>query len=389
MQTPLEQITSWLVAPDTVGDPTELFDELATRLSAAGAVLTRMSASLMTKHPDVFGKQLIWARGKGARAVLRSHAIMASAMYHNSPVAYVRRERRKLRARLEDRPAAELEYDLYRELQASGATDYVVLPMPFRAGLTSFLSFATDRPGGFSDEEIALFEAIVPPLSLRWELESATYSLQTLLSAYLGGNAAQRVLAGEFKRRTGSVIDAVIWTSDLRLFTTFMDRHPVDDVLNLLDDYFHCVAAPVAAHGGEVLKFIGDAVLAVFPIADGGEADACQRSLLAARDARGALDEVNARRVERGDERFDFGVGLHRGQVVYGNIGVEGRLDFTVIGQAVNVACRVEALTKQLDAPILLTAAFVEAAADPEVRSVGKHTIRGVSEPMALFALEP
>ncbi len=363
-----------------------LFDQLVSRLRDAGVDVQRASASLMTKHPDVFGKQLIWVRGRGARAVLRSHEVMASAMYQKSPVATVRRNKQSLRARL-DGPAESLEYDLLRDLKADGATDYFIAPMPFRSGLHSFISWSTDRPGGFTATELELLDSIIPAVSLRWELESATYATETLLSTYLGDNAAKRVLDGEFKRRSGTPIEAVIWTADLRGFTTMVDERPIDDVLLALDEYFSCVAAPIAPHGGEVLKFIGDAVLAVFPIAGDGIGEVCARALASVRDALNRQREINRDRAERDDPPIRFGLALHVGEVVYGNIGVAGRLDFTVVGRAVNEACRVEAMTKELDTPVLLTGAFVDAAHCPDVVSIGEHAITGVKEPIRLYGL--
>jgi adenylate cyclase len=380
-------IIEWLLAPATASGPVEIFDELARRLSEGGLELHRGSASLMTKHPDVFGKQLIWVRGKGTRAVLRSHAIIASAMYMDSPVAYVRREQRKLRARL-DGPADELRYEIYRELQQAGATDYIIFPMPFRSGLTSMVSWTTDRPEGFRDDELELLESLVPALSLRWELESATYSLETLLSTYLGANAASRVLAGEFKRRTGSRIHAVIWASDLRGFTTMIYGRPMEEVLRSLDEYFDCAAEPVARHGGEVLKFIGDAVLAVFPIGDEDPAKVCARALAAVADAQSRLVEVNTSRADRGEAPLRFGTALHVGEVIYGNIGVTGRLDFTAIGRAVNEVCRVETMTKALDEPVLLSRSFVEVAGTDSAESRGVHNVSDVGE-VELFAPVP
>lgn len=381
------QLKEWLLAATTIEDPIALFDQLATRLSQAGLPVERASASLMTKHPEVFGRQLIWMRGKGAHAVERSHEYIESTLYQNTPVAQVRRTREKVRVRLE-RPAGELEYPVLGELKQLGLTDYVAFPMLFRSGLVSFVSWATERPGGFRDDELEVLEQIVPALSLRWELECTNYALAMLLSTYLGGNAAARVLGGEFKRRTGSRLEAVIWSCDLRGFTGFVDREPIDEVLRTLDEYFSCVAAPVGAQGGEVLKFIGDAVLAVFPIA-GDAREACARSLRAADAACQAAEAVNRARQERGADPIRFGLGLHVGEVVYGNIGVEGRLDFTVIGRAVNEVSRVESLTKELARSVLLTSAFVAASGTERAVSVGTHAMRGVSEPIELFALTP
>jgi len=384
----LDRITRWLVAPTTVAGPEQVFGELADRLCAAGLELQRASASLMTKHPDVFGRQLIWTRGEGAHSLLRSHEVIASAAYQASPVAFVRRERRPLRARL-DGPAEDLGYAVMRELKAAGLTDYFITPMPFRSGVVSFVSWATDRPGGFRDEELALLQGIVPALSLRWELASATYALESLLSTYLGDNAAARVLGGEFKRRTGSRIRAVIWATDLRGFTTMVDEQPIDDALSTLDEYFSCVAAPVARHGGEVLKYVGDAVLAVFPIGDESPREVGARALRALDDALATQAEVNADRAARGETPIRFGLALHVGEVVYGNIGVAGRLDFTVVGRAVNEVCRVEEATKEIGTPVLLTETFVELVEADHVAFVSEQVLPGVRASIRLYTLDP
>lgn len=257
----------------------------------------------------------------------------------------------------------------------------------FRSGMRSFVSWATDRPGGFRDDDVALIDAVVPAFSLRLELESATFAVESLLSTYLGRDAAARVLGGEFKRGSGSRIQAVIWTADLRGFTVLVDEHGVEEAMQTLDEYFGCVAAPIGAHGGEILKFVGDAVLAVFPIGDEPARAVCARALAALDDATAARVAVDDARAARGRGPLRFGIALHVGEVFYGNIGVPGRLDFTVIGPAVNEACRVEEMTKQLGTPILATDAFVRAAETDRATPVGEHAIAGVAAPIRLHAL--
>jgi adenylate cyclase len=191
------------------------------------------------------------------------------------------------------------------------------------------------------------------------------------------------VLQGAFRRGEGECIDAVIWVCDLRGFTTLVDGAPIHEVLPTLDRYFECVADPIAARGGEVLKFIGDAVLAIFV-----DATRPQQALDAVTDSFAALDRLNAEQAASGRPSLSFGVALHVGAVTYGNIGGTGRLDFTVIGKAVNEVTRVESLCKTLGCRLLLTDAFARACGRADLRSLGRHPLRGVTEAPELFTLD-
>lgn len=214
---------------------------------------------------------------------------------------------------------------------------------------------------------------------------SRVYDAQaSLLSTYLGGNAAKRVLAGAFQRGRGEKIEAVIWSCDLRGFTSRADQQPVDEVLRDLDEYFAVVTEPIHVAGGEVLKFVGDAILAVFPFEVLG-GSACRAAFGAAKRAVAAGRERNAARAAEGRGEIHFGIGLHVGEVMYGNIGAERRLDFTVIGAAVNEACRLEGLSKDLGVQVVMSASVARELDAEPLLALGKHALRGVATPMDVF----
>jgi adenylate cyclase len=218
-------------------------------------------------------------------------------------------------------------------MRAKGCTDYVLLRLWSDGGPNNAVSFCSGAEGGFRDAELALLESLLPALALRVDLEVARFATRALLRTYLGRNASERVLAGAFRRGSGERLDAVIWLSDLRGFTERVDQSPLPLVLDALNSYFTCVADTIVAHGGEVLKFIGDAVLAVFPLADDPKG-ACRAALDAAERAFAQLEAANEERAANGLDALRIGVVLHCGEVMYGNIGATDRLDFTVIGSA-------------------------------------------------------
>ncbi len=376
------ELAKWLSASETVGEPEAIFNELNERLLSAGMQLHRASCGLSTMHPEVFAKQLIWEVEKGAYGVLRSHEIIDSEVYRQSPPAYVTYQQKKLHLSLEG-PRDQMEYEICRELKQLGATDYLILPMPFRNGINSFISWSTTISGGFGSDEVELLEAIVPWISLRLELESARFATSSLLRTYLGENAAHRVLSGEFKKGSGEMIHAVIWSCDLRGFTERVDSNPLEVVLHDLDQYFSFVAKPIMENGGEVLKYIGDAVLGVFPFIN-GEVTACTNALRAAAQAFLSKKEQSA----LCHSEIQFGVALHVGKVMFGNIGAEGRLDFTVIGSAVNEVCRVEAMCKDLGQELIVTQSFIDAAQRDDATSLGTYKLRGVEDQHELYTFD-
>jgi adenylate cyclase len=368
-------IIDWLIqgAPN---DPLALIDALVERLAAAGVRLVRLRLGLNTMHPEVAAVGPTWIRGLGSTRDPVTHRFVERARASGKqPIPQINDGIvDELHLPLDDANLAE--YPVLAEMRARGHTDYFIQLLEFEKR-RSFVAWSSDAPGGFSDGELAVLRAIRPFLCLRSELVSAYEVTHQLLQVYLGQNAARRVLAGAFRRGQGEQIRAVIWICDVRGFTTWVDGAPVGEVLPQLDAHFERVARPITDGGGEILKFIGDALLAIFPIGD-DQSDACRRALAAADLALAAV---------AADGRLGMGIGLHLGDVVYGNIGASDRLDFTVIGGAVNEVSRVESLCKELEVPLLCTAAFARALGGAQLKSLGRHGLRGVAEPAELFTL--
>ena len=378
----VQALHRWLMDEPHDDDSAGFMRAFAARLTAAGIPLWRVSYALRTMHPEVLWRTVQWhAHGE---LVVRDqpHTRLDDDFYKKSPVALVREAGTPVRVRL---LAGDLPFPVCYDLRDAGGTDYYVQALPFTNGQIGYVSLATDAPEGFSDAALETLESIRPFLARRLELESAYYATRALLDVYLGKNAARRVFAGAFQRGKGELIDAAIWFSDMRDFTALTDGTPPARVVEVLDDYFDAVASAIAEHGGEVLKFIGDAVLAIFPI--GGDARAaCRHALKAADQALASLARVNEARAARGEDPVAIGVALHRGMVMYGNIGARDRLDFTVISAAVNEAARLESLCKTLKTPLALSAAFAEAAEADDVVDLGEHELKGVKAKLRVFA---
>jgi adenylate cyclase len=367
--------------------PLEEFEQLmiglVEKLIAMGVPLWRCSTTLLPLHPDVFARRILWTRDHGCRVFDLSHEFVSSVAPGVTAVFDIKAGSDTIRRRL-DVPKEQIPWAELQDMSDQGGTDYIVMPLMFSDGRRSSFSCATDRPGGFTENDLELLEETALPLALRVELASAHIATSSLLNVYLGPNAAKRVLTGAFRRGGGELVEAVIWYCDLRGFTSLVDARPVADVVPILDRYFESVAGPVSDNGGEILKFIGDAMLAVFRIEPNMPTDEpCARALAAAETALAALTELNVTL----DTSLAIGVALHVGEVMYGNIGARNRLDFTVIGRAVNEACRVEALCKELGVALLVTSSFVAAHPASGVVSLGDYTLRGVARPHELFTL--
>lgn len=383
-------LSAWLLSPDSRRLKFEdLFIGLAQRLQAAGLPIWRMTTSLRTQHPEVFVLNLSWRRDQPLESHLRPWSLMERAVYQESPIVLLHRHQAdRLRCRLQG-PEADLRFNICQELAAAGGSDYLIHALDYSDGQRSYLSFATDHPLGFLPEQLALLDELVPLLALRNELAAQRFATECLLRVYLGPHAAVRVLDGRFHRGQAETLRAVIWFSDMRGFTALSDRIGPERLVGVLDRFFDAVVEPLSAHGGEVLKFIGDAVLAIFPLpADAAEkqvADICQAALDA---AEAALAGVTALAGSL-NEPLAAGIGLHLGSLTFGNVGATERLDFTVIGASVNEASRVEGLCKDLGQPLLLTEDFARALAVNRAKalySFGRQQLRGVSRPIEIFA---
>ena len=245
------------------------------------------------------------------------------------------------------------------------------------------MSWTTTRPGGFGEDDIAALEAVRLPLARLAEVHALRRVAATLLSTYVGHDAGERILQGRIRRGDIERIDAVILLADLRDFTSLSNRLAGEAVIALLNGYFDAVVPALAAHGGEVLKFMGDGVLGIFPAAAGPGA-ACREALAAVAEADAALGALNARRAEDGEPALRYGLALHLGEVLYGNIGSAGRLDFTAIGPAVNLTARLERLARDLGRTVVVSAAFAARCPAPLI-ALGRHELRGFAEPETVF----
>jgi len=349
-------VIRWLMTDGRrITDPKGFLENFAMRLIEAGVDVSRITTGVPVLHPQLYSYSGLWERRKGVTERLYRVDASQDAILTNSPIknAY---EGRSFRSRL-TAPAAEREFPILTELRCTGMTDYVVLPVPFSDGTNKALSLATARDGGFSGDELNLFEAMTPAVASNLEIQALRRMARTLLDTYVGRQSGGRVLAGQIRRGMGETIRAVIWLSDLRGFTSLSESLPRDELIELLNQYFGPMCNAVEANGGEVLKFIGDAVLAIFPVEDDAVA-ASRNALGAVRVAKAAVNKENERRGSAGRPRIRYGLALHVGDVMYGNIGGDARLDFTVIGPAVNLTSRIESMCKNLDRSPLLSAEF-------------------------------
>jgi len=382
-------LVNWLVRDAWKAKSTvEQVEALANALAQAGFPLSSMRLFVRTLNPQLFARFYAWRRE--VEEVVENEATHAGArseQYLNSPFALIIKGEGGLRRRLEGSDPL-LDFPILEDLFKEGATDYVAVPLSFSDGQINVLTLVSDEPGGFTTDQLGNLYEILPNLGRLLEAHAQRISSLTLLKTYLGRNAGERVSNGLVKRGDGEELHAVIWFSDLRQSTTMADTMSREDYLAVLNQYFDCVVGSIIDNGGEVLKFIGDAVLAIFPIENPLDIhpDACASALLAVRAADEQITEVNLSRREEGQNSLNFGTALHRGTITYGNVGTEQRLDFTVIGPAVNEAARIEDLCKTLDKPVLMSSAFAKGATGAVI-SLGEHPLRGVKDPQEIFGL--
>jgi adenylate cyclase len=364
-----------------------MIGEFGARLIAAGLPAARIQVGTRTLHPQLFAIGYLWHRGEAeAQEIQRGHEISTAAIYLNSPVKAIHEGVPEIRRRLVG-PDAVLDFPIMQELQQEGLTDVVLLPLRSSGKRPNSFSLATDRPGGFADRDLMIIRRLMPVLSLVLDIKQTKRTAGMLLEVYLGRNAGRRVLEGRIKRGDVDSIAAALWYCDLRSFTAITEGMSPQDVVLLLNDYFDCMSGPVHRHDGEVLKFIGDGFLAIFPIKDDLDRDrACNTALKAALESLEALKELNERRQAAGKQPLEVGIALHIGSVMYGNVGAAERLDFTITGPAVNLVSRIESLCRDLHYPLLTSAQFASPCGST-LRSIGLHRLRGVAAPQEIYTL--
>jgi adenylate cyclase len=377
-------ISEWLAEEALQhSEPAALYAELCQRLRGIGMPILRGQVAFRILHPLYDATSIVWTADKGAVVSLFRpdddgqerfrHSLFGHALAHRLPI---------LRRRLTGETAL-LDFAELEEFRALGGADYLLFLVAFdRTEKTGIIcSWLGDRAAGFTDGEIVQLRRITRELGIAMKARIERSVAHNVAHAYLGRRAGEAVLNGLIRRGDGEKITAALWYSDLRNSTALADRLSAEDFLKLLGRYFEMTAAAVLDNGGEVASLIGDAVLGLFRV-DEHPGEACWRALEAAREARRRLGVADPTT----NLPIDFGVALHLGQVIHGNVGVPERLQFTVVGAAVNEVVRVQDLTKQVNHPVLATAPFAAAVPGPW-QPVGEHVLRGFETPMPVLAM--
>jgi len=399
-QSDIERIVAWLIESGLGGaEETDLLNGFCDRCRRAGLDLSRAGVVIDTLHPIYEGRIFRWRNdGVEESSVIQygstSAGEAAAAWQRTAFYHLLTTGADEVRRRIgHGEPAEFLHLD---RLQAEGETDYVAFVQRFASGGIIgemdcvYSSWTTRRPSGFRDPELEVLRRLMPTLALTMKCASLTRIAGTLVEVYLGRDAGQRVLRGRISRGVADRIGAVLWFSDLRGYTSITDTAPPDEIIPLLNDYAEAVISAIHDASGEVLKLIGDGTLAIFRADD--PPDACRCALQAEANLRARIQTLNERRTTEGRPVTSVYIGLHIGEVFYGNIGSDDRLDFTVVGPAVNEVSRIASLCRSVDRNVVLSSDFVAATPEPErshLVSVGRYALRGVGRAQELFTLDP
>jgi adenylate cyclase len=372
------EIAFWLIGPARQrGTPEEIVGGLAARLVAAGIPLRRVRIGQSVANPLISAWGVIWTSGGEAERYTVPRGMLATDSYRGSPIERVVVSRTSFHHSLEQL-VEKRDHPVLFELAAAGSTDYLALPLKYGDGSVQVGAFTTDRPGGFSDREVALIEALAPAIAAALEPAAMRHSMASLLEVYLGAGPADRIGKGAFRRGQTTEIEAAVLVTDLRDFTGLSERLPPEDLLESLGSYFEVVVDAVRSEGGDVLKFVGDGVLSVFSAEEHGRDDACMR---AARSITHAFGQPAV-------SEKPFVAAMHVGPVVYGNIGSLDRLDFTVVGPTVNYLSRLESAAKLLDRKAVCSKEVASVLPSDMTRDLGRHTLKGFADPQAVFELK-
>ena len=397
----INELHLWAVHEGLRRTPTAtLFGDFCRRLVAAGVPLWRAFAGMRTLHPQWAGYTYTWWRDRDeVNPAQRERGEVYERDIRDSPYAYLRdvAAGRDLPLRLRRRltgSESQRDFPFLEELANSGATDYVAQLIPVGMVTEAFpdsgigFSFATNHPEGFGENDLRLIQAVLPAVALAIVSDAEHTIAAGLLAAYLGDDAGRRVHAGVVERGSVESIQAVLWYADVRGFTSLADATVGPVLVEMLDDIFETLTAALRPHGAQVLKFLGDGMLASFAFVDATRDETCGRALDATAEAMHSLDRLNVDRAQMGKPIATVDLALHLGEVLYGNVGAVDRLDFTVIGPAVNEVARIETLCEPLDRKVLISAALATAIRDrTRLEPLGAHALRGVREAKEIFAL--
>ena len=383
-------MTHWLLEEGwKFSNKKEFTRELGEAFNKANIPVSRIRLSIRLLHPQVMGFSYTWEDHKEEVDYFEAtHEMRETDMYKDSPFAAIFDDGAgAIRRPLFD-PKCPMDYPVLPDLFEEGFTDYVALPIIFSDGRRSAITISSKAKGGLTTEQLSLIYDCLGALSRIVENHALKHTASVLLETYLGKETGNQVLSGKVKRGDGQRIRSIIWFSDLRQSTTLAEEMDNDDFLQLLNTYFECTAGAVLDHGGEVLRYIGDAVLAIFPL---GETNKCSMTHEAAKNAETAartafqrMSELNERQREKNGPEISSGIGLHVGEVMYGNIGTHTRLEFSVIGSSANEAARLENMTKELNVPVIVSNQFSQLHGG-NWRSLGSYDLKGFARKRELF----
>ena len=392
----ISPISEWLIAQSLdETDVVELFDGMCKKMIGVGIPINRARLIWPTLHPLFQAETVVWDIGKESYLDQFAHQDNESDAWKRSTLKYFLDNNLDIMRRELQGPNELVDFEMLQDLKDEGVTDYVVLGTELRGASFKFnegmrnqrvlITWASDRPGGFSADDLWALQKIHKRFAVTCKVMIQSRIADNIATTYLGKRAGERVRNGQIRRGDGEETTAIVWYSDLRNSTSLAETMKPDKYFSLLNSYFMSTAQPVVEHGGEILDFIGDAVLGIFPFeGEGQKKQAAEAACDAIRSALEYAKTCNEERIEAGMEKFNFGIGINEGSVRFGNIGIPTRLAFSVIGPTVNEVARIETMTKSLQQPVLAGEKFARLLPD-KWKTVGKHKLEGVLEPVELF----
>lgn len=382
----IERLNSWMMTTGRCSDdPIKIVSYFCNTLIDSGVPLWRVNIGQRFANPLLIAWGIIWTP-EGTETYDVTHARMLTDGYIGSSFEYVFENQRPLHKSLRGLDP-EKDHLSYLEFAEKGCTDFYATFLEYGDGSQHGCTFTTKAEDGFTPEHMEIIEAAKSGLSCALEPITMRKSTQSLLRTYLGTGPSEAVWNGSIQRGERTTLEAVVMFSDLRGFTAFSETESEEEVFEALDGYFEVVVQAVEQNNGEVLKFMGDGILSIFPISKTDECTKrCRDAVTASQEILATLETLNLSRTQVEKPELAIGIGLNVGEVSYGNIGSQGRLDFTVLGSAVNLASRVEGLTKSIGKRVLSTTSIATHIAEL-FTSCGNHEVRGVSSPIQIFSL--
>ena len=384
-QSDIHAVLGWLAGGALSGAQSQdVLAELCEKMTACGVPLWRVAVFVTTLHPDVMGRRFLWQADSGVTTSDALFDILETDDYRKSPFTTVYATRQPIRRRLAD-PDCPADFPILRDFRAEGVTDYAAFPLLFTDSTVHAVTWSTKVPGGFSDKQFADIESVIAPLARVAEIRALRRTAGNLIDTYVGHQTGERILSGKIRRGYIEAIRAAIWLSDMRGFTAVSEQLPPQALIDRLNRYFGAQVPAILDHGGEVLKFMGDGLLAIFTLGGDGDAtEVCRRSLSCAREVRKRIGGLP--RASESEDSIRFGLALHVGEVMYGNIGGGNRLDFTCIGPAVNLAARLEKVASKLGETVVASADFAGHCPN-DFRRLGEYSVAGFAAAQTVFGL--